>query len=67
MNEMNAEERAHYCFDLFSMVEFPDKIRTKTIRKSCALALVHELMKDVNPKSRDFIYWANVKLYLLEL
>jgi hypothetical protein len=42
-------------------------VKTFMTRKSCALILVQELMKDVDIKSRDFIYWSNVKLNLLEL
>lgn len=67
MNEMNAEQRAKYLFDLFEFVEYDSKVKTFVTRKSCALILVQELMKDVDIKSRDFIYWSNVKLNLLEL
>ena len=67
MNEMNAEQRAKYLFDLFEFIEYDSKVKTFVTRKSCALILVQELMKDVDIKSRDFIYWSNVKLNLLEL
>jgi hypothetical protein len=67
MNEMNAEQRAKYLFDLFEFIEYDSKVKTFMTRKSCALILVQELMKDVDIKSRDFIYWSNVKLNLLEL
>ena len=67
MKEMNAEQRAKYLFDLFDFIEYDSKVKTFMTRKSCALILVQELMKDVDIKSRDFIYWSNVKLYLLEL
>lgn len=67
MNEMNAEQRAKYLFDLFEFVEYDSKVKTFVTRKSCALILVQELMKDVDIKSRDFIYWSNVKFNLLEL
>jgi hypothetical protein len=67
MNEMNAEQRARYLFELFEFIEFDSKVKTFMARKSCALILVQELMKDVDIKSRDFIYWSNVKLNLLEL
>ena len=67
MKEMNAEQRARYLFELFDFIEFDSKVKTFITRKSCALILVQELMKDVDIKSRDFIYWSNVKLNLLEL
>ena len=67
MNEMNAEQRARYLFELFEFIEFDSKVKTFMARKSCALILVQELMKDVDIKSRDFIYWSNVKLNILEL
>ena len=67
MKEMNAEQRAKYLFDLFEFIEYDSKVKTFMTRKSCALVLVQELMKDVDIKSRDFIYWSNVKLNLLEL
>ena len=67
MNEMNAEQRAKYLFDLFDFIEYDSKVKTFMTRKSCALILVQELMKDVDIKSRDFIYWSNVKFNLLEL
>ena len=67
MNEMNAEQRAKYLFDLFEFIEYDSKVKTFITRKSCALILVQELMKDVDIKSRDFIYWSNVKFNLLEL
>jgi hypothetical protein len=67
MKEMTAEQRAKYLFDLFDFIEYDSKVKTFMTRKSCALILVQELMKDVDIKSRDFIYWSNVKLYLLEL
>lgn len=67
MKEMNAEQRAKYLFELFDFIEYDSKVKTFMTRKSCALILVQELMKDVDIKSRDFIYWSNVKLYLLEL
>jgi hypothetical protein len=64
---MNAQERAKYLFDLFDFIEYDSKILTYVTRKSCALILVQELMKDVDIKSRDFIYWSNVKLNILEI
>ena len=67
MNEMNAEQRARYLFELFEFVEYDSKVKTFVARKTCALILVQELMKDVDIKSRDFIYWSNVKLNILEL
>lgn len=67
MNEMTAEQRAKYLFDLFEFIEYDSKIKTFVTRKSCALILVQELMKDVDIKSRDFIYWSNVKLNILEI
>jgi hypothetical protein len=67
MKEMTAEQRAKFYFDLFDFIEYDSKVKTFMTRKSCALILVQELMKDVDIKSRDFIYWSNVKLYLLEL
>lgn len=67
MNEMTAEQRARYLFDLFEFIQYDSKVKTFVTRKSCALILVQELMKDVDIKSRDFIYWSNVKLNLLEL
>jgi hypothetical protein len=67
MKEMNAEQRAKFYFDLFEFIEYDSKVKTFMTRKSCALILVQELMKDVDIKSRDFIYWSNVKLNLLEL
>lgn len=67
MKEMTAEQRARYLFDLFEFIEYDSKVKTFVTRKSCALILVQELMKDVDIKSRDFIYWSNVKLNLLEL
>lgn len=67
MNEMTAEQRARYLIDLFDFIEYDSKIKTYVTRKSCALILVQELMKDVDIKSRDFIYWSNVKLNILEL
>lgn len=67
MKEMTAEQRARYLFDLFEFIEYDSKMKTFITRKSCALILVQELMKDVDIKSRDFIYWSNVKLNLLEL
>jgi len=67
MKEMTAEQRAKYLFDLFEFIEYDSKVKTFMTRKSCALILVQELMKDVDIKSRDFIYWSNVKLNLLEL
>lgn len=67
MNEMNAEERAKYLFDLFGFLDIENKMRKFMAQKSCALILVHETMKDLDIKSRDFVYWSNVKLNLLEL
>jgi hypothetical protein len=67
MKEMTAEQRAKYLFELFDFIEYDSKVKTFMTRKSCALIMVQELMKDVDIKSRDFIYWSNVKLYLLEL
>lgn len=67
MKEMTAEQRARYLIDLFDFIEYDSKIKTYVTRKSCALILVQELMKDVDIKSRDFIYWSNVKLNILEL
>lgn len=67
MTEMNAEQRARYLFDLFEFIEYDSKVKTFMARKSCALILCQELMKDLDIKSRDFVYWSNVKLYLLEL
>ena len=67
MKEMTAEQRAKYLFELFDFIEYDSKVKTFMARKSCALSLVQELMKDVDIKSRDFIYWSNVKLNLLEL
>ncbi len=67
MNEMTAEQRARYLFELFEFVEYDSKVKTFVARKTCALILVQELMKDVDIKSRDFIYWSNVKLNILEL
>jgi hypothetical protein len=67
MKEMNAEQRAKFLFELFDFIEYDSKVKTFMTRKSCALILVQELMKDVDIKSRDFIYWSNVKLNLLEL
>jgi hypothetical protein len=67
MKEMTAEQRAKYLFDLFEFIEYDSKVKTFVTRKSCALILVQELMKDVDIKSRDFIYWSNVKLNILEL
>lgn len=64
---MTAEQRARYLFELFYFIEYDWKVKTVMTRKSCALILVQELMKDVDVKSRDFIYWSNVKLKLLEL
>jgi hypothetical protein len=67
MKEMTAEQRAKFLFELFEFIEYDSKVKTFIARKSCALILVQELMKDVDIKSRDFIYWSNVKLNLLEL
>ena len=67
MNEMTSEQRARYLFELFDFIEFDSKVKTFMARKSCALILVQELIKDVDIKSRDFIYWSNVKLNILEL
>ena len=67
MKEMTAEQRAKYLFELFDFIEYDSKVKTFITRKSCALIVVQELMKDVDIKSRDFIYWSHVKLYLLEL
>lgn len=67
MKEMTAEQRAKYLIDLFDFIEYDSKIKTYVTRKSCALILVQELMKDVDIKSRDFIYWSNVKLNILEI
>jgi len=67
MKEMTAEQRAKYLFELFDFIEYDSKVKTFMALKSCALILVQELMKDVDIKSRDFIYWSNVKLNLLEL
>lgn len=67
MNEMTAEQRAKYLFDLFEFIEYDSKVKTFVTRKTCALILVQELMKDVDIKSRDFIYWSNVKFNILEL
>ena len=67
MKEMNAEQRAKYLFELFDFIEYDSNVKTFMASKSCALILVQELMKDVDIKSRDFIYWSNVKLNLLEL
>ena len=67
MKEMTSEQRARYLFDLFEFIEYDSKVKTFVTRKSCALIVVKELMKDVDIKSRDFIYWSNVKLNLLEL
>jgi hypothetical protein len=67
MKEMTAEQRAKFYFELFEFIEYDSKVKTFITRKSCALILVQELMKDVDIKSRDFIYWSNVKLNLLEL
>lgn len=67
MKEMTAEQRAKYLFDLFEFIEYDSKVKTFRTRKSCALILVQELMKDVDIKSRDFIFWSNVKFNLIEL
>lgn len=67
MKEMTAEQRARYLFDLFEFIEYDSKVKTFVTRKTCALILVQELMKDVDIKSRDFIYWSNVKFNILEL
>jgi hypothetical protein len=67
MKEMTAEQRAKYLFDLFEFIEYDSKVKTFITRKSCALILVQELMKDIDIKSRDFVYWSNVKLNILEL
>lgn len=67
MKEMTAEQRARYLIDLFEFIEYDSKVKTFVARKSCALILVQELMKDVDIKSRDFIYWSNVKLNILEI
>lgn len=67
MNEMNAEQRAKYLFDLFEFLDIENKMKKFIAQKTCAIILVHETTKDVDIKSRDFIYWSNVKLNLLEL
>jgi hypothetical protein len=67
MKEMTAEQRARYLIDLFEFIEYDSKVKTFVTRKTCALILVQELMKDVDIKSRDFIYWSNVKFNILEL
>lgn len=67
MKEMTAEQRAKYLIDLFEFIEYDSKVKTFMARKSCALIVVQELMKDVDTKSRDFIFWSNVKLNILEL
>jgi hypothetical protein len=67
MNEMTAQQRAKYLFDLFEFIEHDVKVKTFMTRKTCALIVVQELMKDIDIKSRDFIYWSNVKLNLIEL
>lgn len=67
MKEMTAQERAKYLIDLFDLIEYDSKIKTYVTRKSCALIVVKELMKDLDIKSRDFVYWSNVKLNILEL
>lgn len=64
---MNAKERALYIYDLFNVVNHNDKVKTKITRKACALILVNEIIKDIDPKSRDFVYWINVKINLIEL
>ena len=67
MKEMTAEQRAKYLFDLFKFIEYDSKIKTFMARKSCALIVVQEIMKDVDMKSRDFIFWSHVKFNILEL
>lgn len=67
MSEMNAEQRARYLFDLFEFIEYDSKVKTFLVRKRCAWILCQELMKDLDIKSRDFVYWSNVKLNILEL
>ncbi|NBV92121.1 MAG: hypothetical protein EBR91_08135 [Flavobacteriia bacterium] len=67
MTTMNAEERAQYLFDLFSFVEFSSDEKTLKTRKACALVLLRETMKDIDIKSRDFIYWLNVRQKLEEI
>lgn len=67
MNEMTAQERAKYLFDLFEFLDIENKMRKFMAQKTCALILVQETMKDLDIKSRDFVYWSNVKLNILEL
>ena len=40
MNEMTAEQRARYLFELFEFIEYDSKVKTFMARKSCALILV---------------------------
>ena len=64
---MTAQERAKYLFDLFQFLDIENKMKKFMAQKTCALIIVQETMKDLDIKSRDFIYWSNVKLNLLEL
>lgn len=66
MKEMTAEERSQYLFDLFAFLEIDNKMKKRTAQRSCALILVGEIMKDLDIKSRDFVYWSNVKFNLFE-
>lgn len=67
MIEMTSEERANHLFELFSFLEIDNKMKKRTAQKSCALILVSEMMKDLDIKSRDFVYWSNVKYKLFEI
>jgi len=67
MNEMTAEERSQYLFELFSFLDIDNKLKKRTAQRSCALILVGEIMKDLDIKSRDFVYWSNVKFNLFEI
>ena len=64
---MTAQERAKYLFDLFQFLDIENKMKKFMAQKTCALIIVQETMKDLDIKSRDFVYWSNVKLNLLEL
>ena len=63
----NAEERANHLIALFTFVVCESEIDTKKTRKGCALVVVHELMKDLDIKSRDFVFWLNVKHKIEEI
>jgi hypothetical protein len=67
MTEMTAEQRSQHLFDLFSFLEIDNKMKKRTAQRSCALILVSEIMKDLDSKSRDFVYWSNVKYKLFEI